>query len=576
LVLLFGLALLPRLTGLISFHSADENWGQSARVLTGDLSGGTSQTLPLVNYLNAVSFVLLFAIGRLIGVWHGLADFRAQYFYDPTPFVFAGRFVAACIGALSGPLAVLIASRLGLSRKASLVVGIMVALLPVNVFWSHHAKPESGVASAVLFLAWSLLCKLDNPHARWPDVLVGLALALAISFKQTAIFVVAPLVLGFAALLRSDCRLPWSRIMNGFLIAVAVCVLAWIPMNIGVLMDIPGFLSWQRLTLITVEPGRPTAAFDTAKHAALALAKNVHGLTIGGLAAWILAPLARRDRRFLVLWCSTVFAYLAMCIASGPVNPRYYLPYDELAFTVACVAAWSLVEREAFSRLAGLVLVVAIVSGLVVGLAEIVQQAMRTPMRARCAEAIKAIADPERDRIPTADVSIIGVPISAAAVYEDRLRHERLAKKYGVAIPETPPERKPRKDNLDRGYYVRGIPYSMGGDIARESSLSSRMKTVMRYWWPLQPEEFKLDYWTTRGFSIFLLVKYGGWSGSGHSVFDDPLYQPFHQEIMDRCEVVAELPTTRPLFDWGVTIYRLRRPPTAEQVKVVVPNSAQR
>ena len=85
------------MTGLITFENADEGWGASVRVLTGDLSGGTSQTLPLVNYLNAASFVVLYAVGRLVGVWHGTADFRAQYFIDRTPFVFSGRFVAACL-----------------------------------------------------------------------------------------------------------------------------------------------------------------------------------------------------------------------------------------------------------------------------------------------------------------------------------------------------------------------------------------------------------------------------------------------------------------------------------------------
>ena len=98
LILLFSLALLPRIAGLVTFKNPDELWGPSVRVLAGDLSGGTSQTLPLVNYLNAASFVPLYAIGRLVGVWHGTADFRAQYFRDPTPFIFAGRFVTACLG----------------------------------------------------------------------------------------------------------------------------------------------------------------------------------------------------------------------------------------------------------------------------------------------------------------------------------------------------------------------------------------------------------------------------------------------------------------------------------------------
>ena len=104
LALLFIVALMPRITGLITFRNPDELWGASVRVLTGDLSGGTSQTLPLINYLNAASFVVLYALGRLVGVWHTLADFRRQYFSDPTPFIFAGRFVAASLAHSLPPL----------------------------------------------------------------------------------------------------------------------------------------------------------------------------------------------------------------------------------------------------------------------------------------------------------------------------------------------------------------------------------------------------------------------------------------------------------------------------------------
>ena len=87
-----------------------------------------------------------------------------------------------------------------------------MALFPMNVWLSHIAKPDSGVATAILLVAWSLLRRLDRPLARGADILVGFAFAFAVSFKQTAIFVVAPLFVGFVALLRLDCGLPWPRI----------------------------------------------------------------------------------------------------------------------------------------------------------------------------------------------------------------------------------------------------------------------------------------------------------------------------------------------------------------------------
>src|SRR5262249_29211076 len=150
----------------------------------------------------------------------------------------AGRLVAASLGALSAPLAALIASRLGLTRRLSLIVGCLVALLPVNIWLSHVAKPDSGVALGILFLAWSILRKLDGPEAKGADVLIGIALAIAVSFKQTALFAAAPVLVGFVALLRWDCKLPWSRIARGLLVTSVAGILVWIPLNIGVLLDI--------------------------------------------------------------------------------------------------------------------------------------------------------------------------------------------------------------------------------------------------------------------------------------------------------------------------------------------------
>ena len=560
LILLFSMALLPRVTGLVTFFNADENWAASVRVLTGDLSGGTSQTLPLVNYLNAASFVPLYAIGRLVGVWHGLADFRAQYFLDKTPFIFAGRFVQACLGALTAVLAALIAGRLGLSRRSSLLVGAMVAIFPMNVWRSHIAKTDSGVAFGVLFLAWSILCKLDNPASKGADALVGLALAVAVSFKQTAILVAPPLLLGMTALLRWYCDRPWSEIARGLVVSLAACVLAWIPMNLGVLLDIKNFLEWQRFTLVITELRPPASAYHMAELAVRTLAGNLEGLTPACLLVWLFAPLVQRDRKFLMLWGSSAFAYVAINVASGrPIAPHYYFPFNQLAFTLGCVAAVSLLGRTGVSRATGLVATAAVLACAGSGSFEVARQAMATPMGARCAEVIEAIAEPERDKILAANLDVLGVPVSEAAAKEELERHERLGRKYGVTLPEKPPERMRSRDRVARGYHVRKIPYGMGGDPDREGSLSSRTKQIMPYWWPIQEEEWDLDYWTTRGFDIFMLIEGGGFAGSGVVLYDEPLYRSFHEAIEERCELVATLPTSRDLFgERTVRIYRLR------------------
>jgi hypothetical protein len=529
-----------------------------------------SQSLPLVNYLNALAFVPLYAIGWLVGVWHGTADFRAQYFQDKTPFVFAGRLVAASLGALTAVLAALIAGRLGLTRRSSLVVGGLAALFPTDVWLSHVTKTDSGVVFGVLLLSWSILCKLDNPEETWADVLIGLALAITLSFKQTAVLVAAPLLVGMAALSRKECHLPWSEITRGLLLTLVACVLVWIPMNIGIFFDVNRFLAWQRFLLIAVESGKPASAYQIAELAFRTRFLNIEGLTAAGAVVWLIAPWVRRDLRFLMLWGSAAFAYVAINVASGPViYTRYYFPYDELAFTLGCVAALSLVERGGVSRAAGLCLTAALLVCAGAGSLEIVGQAMTPPIGVRCSEVIRAIADPGRDKILAADLYALGLPIDPAAANEDRRRDERLAKKYGMAMPENPRETPPGQDDCPGGYYARAIPYSLGGDPARSSSLTARTGKVTPYWWPVQYEEWDLDYWTRRGFNIFVLAEGMGFSGSGISMYDEPLYRTFHEQIKQRCELVATLPTTRTHFyERTLSIYRLRDPKGAGSAAV--------
>ena len=552
LVLLFVVALVPRITGLITFNNLDEGWSASVRVLTGDFSGGTSQTLPLINYLNAASFVVLYAIGRLVGVWHTTADFRAQYFIDRTPFVFAGRFVAACLGALSAPLAVLIARQLGLTRRSSLILGGMVAILPINVWLSHFSKPDSGVATGGLLLVWSLLRKLSDPEAKGSDIMVGLALAIMMSFKQTSVFLAAPALLGFVALLRWKSKLPWSRIARGLLVGLLACVVAWVPMNIGILVDIRGFLDYQRATVVVMT--REASSYQIAEHVIPILVGNISGLTAAGMVAWLFAPFVRRDPRFLVLWASAAFAFVAFSSISGGVKAeaRYFLPYDELAFTLGCIAALSLAEREGRSKFVGGFLILALLASEGIGTFEVVKQALTTPMSVRCSEVLRTIAQPGRDKILATDPFNVGLPIDVSATDDDHRRHERLARKYGVELRERPDEKTSHRYKAAGGYHVRTMPGIFGGmeDLEKE-----KVETIVKpFWWPIQEEEWTLDYWTAQGFNIFVIGN-AAWMAAS----DIPTIRSFYRQITEQCEQVTVLPGRRDLFAQAeVIVYRLK------------------
>ena len=301
---------------------------------------------------------------------------------------------------------------------------------------------------------------------------------------------------------------------------------------------------------------RPATAAQIAAHVVPLIAGNLTGLTVAGLVASLFAPLVRHDRKFLLLWCSTTFAYVAVSAISGStIRPRFLLSYDVLAFTLGCIAALSLVERNGLSRIIGILLAIAILACASIGAVEVVRQAMTTRMSARCAGVIEAIADPKQSKILTG--LPLGVSVSVAAEDEDYARVDRLAKKYGVKSMDRAKERLSRRDRRNPVYFVRGIPFSHDGseDLPTEE-VEKLVKPAIGFW-PLQDEEWNLDYWTAQGFDIFVVR-----SEQDYLNAKNPLYRSLHQQIKDRCELVAVLPTTRPLFfEQEVKIYKLRDQP---------------
>lgn len=556
LILLFFAALIPRVSGILTVTNGDENWHASVRVLTGDLSGDAGLNMPLINYINAASFVVLYAVGRLIGVWTSLADFRAQYFLDLSPFVFSGRLASACLAALSAPLAASIAGRMGLSRISSFVVGLLVALLPIGILVSHFARPDAGAATAVLFLCWAILCKLQEPEGRWVDVLLGIAVAFALSIKQTNVFVVFPVLAGCLALLITDRRLTRSRLVQGLLISIVSCVVVAIPLTIGVLIDIHGFLDYQRVSA-AINTRQTTFAEFVAGSLPFFLG-NIGGLTVAGLVAYLVAPFIRRDAKFLLFWISAAIGFCVFSYLAGKnISPRYVHPYVVLAFTFGCIAIMSLYEQSKRGRLVASCLGALVLISELAGSGTLIKEALTAPISVRSAEILAKVADPSTDKILSNLTSRygIGLPVSVAAQEDAAERHERLARKYNIKLNEVPEERQKgnRRDRFANAYYVREFPVAMGGmeDLDKEKA----EKVVKPYYWPVQDEEWNIDYWTAQGFTFFVVQDEDMFLKSGVAA-----YRKLHQEIKDRGELIATIPAGRPhFFETEVKIYRLAK-----------------
>jgi hypothetical protein len=201
------------------------------------------------------------------------------------------------------------------------------------------------------------------------------------------------------AILLWERQLPLSQIARGLLVSLLACVVAWAPMNIGILVDIPGFLDYQRATAVVMS--RKATPYQIAQIITPMIAGNITGLTAAGMLAWLFAPFVRRDVKFLMLWISVAIGFVAFSAVSGGLHvaPRYLLPFDELAFTLGCIAVLSLAQREGRSRLVGSLLMIAILASEAVGTAGVVKQATTAPMSSRCSEVLRSIAEPGRDKI---------------------------------------------------------------------------------------------------------------------------------------------------------------------------------
>ena len=84
------------------------------------------------------------------------------------------------------------------------------------------------------------------------------------------------------------------------------------------------------------------------------------------------------------------------------------------------------------------------------------------------------------------------------------------------------------------GYYVRGFAWLMGG---LDELSPEEVKVVKPFAWPIQQEEWKLDYWIAQGFNIFVV-------GDEEIMLHHPVevFRSFINEIKQRCDLMEVIP----------------------------------
>jgi hypothetical protein len=550
LVGLFLVALAIRCIGLLwGAIGADENISDPAKVLTGQLIPANHYYPPLLNYLTAAGYIVLYAIGIPLRLWRSTAEFRTAYFDDPNPFLLVLRLVVSVTGSVAAPLSATIAARLGLSRKSCLLVGVASALLPLSVWRSHIGKQDLGVAASALLAVWAML-RYGQELRRIDAVWFGAAVALAVSFKQSAVFVVAPLAIVLLLLARRTGQ-AWPRLARDSVIAVTVAIIAWVPLNVGVWLDWSNFLDYQKL--LAAMHVRESGFRETFEAVSVLLTDRFSGPTLPLFVGFLVSPFFWRRPDIFLIWASTLVSVMVSAAISGKADVQLYVPESVLIGTIGIMTWIWMAGRKNWSRWPGMVGLVSAIAVLVAGSLEVDRQALAVPIHNRIAEALLKVDGIARRRILATDVALTGLPVAGSAERDVRERDERLARKYGVTL--TPQY---RSNPPDEGrYYIRSMPWAIRGLEAYEEK---DVKVVKAFAWPIQPEEWNLTYWLTEGFTVFVVRDEEVWlsppdrpcpsrSPSADCSSRVEPYRRLHAEIHDRCTLAASIPADRPLFE---------------------------
>jgi len=528
----------------------DENPAAAAKVLTGQLSLDQQYYPPLLTYLTAFAYAFYYAIGRMLGWWTSTTAFRAAYFENVTQFYVLGRFVVAALSSAAAPLTFLLAVELGIRARVALVLGAIAALLPASVFWSQIAKSDSALGPAFLLVLLTAIRFHVEPIRVSRQIAFAAAIAVALSFKQSAAFFLAPvLLILFIATMFSRNRKP--AVVRAWLSVAVATALVWIPLNIGILLNIRGFIDAQ---LVQSQMSLRNSTLHESLTAWFGTITSVDaGIPFLVLIIWLCVPIIclyavhKAQLRFglLTMWASVTLAMIIILdLAGSRQNSQLLLPYSVIiASTVLLLAGHFIEEPSSKLRISGSAILIVMAGLFSVESAFIMRQAMAEPVAREVAVAVARFAPPGTRLLSDVNLSHY-LPVSSIGATETRARNERLAARYSVVLPPIAEE---RLRFAQSGYIIRSYPFVIGG---LEHVAPEDIKVILPFAWPFQAEEWKLDYWLAQDYRMFVFQE----SMLHHQ---ETAYRDFFSSVDRRCTQLAKIPTKKPLvLEDTMMIYR--------------------
>lgn len=537
LIFLFLLAWAVRFIGLDwGYFHGDERVNQAAKVLAGQLVPDQHFYPPLMHYIAAVLYGGLYVVGNILDWWPNTGAFRAQYFEDPTIFYLTARALTGAIAALMTPLFYRIGRVLAFGKIESFVIAAFAGLAPISVLLSYIFKGDLGVATATVWIILLMIRKMQSPGLLRLDYLIGVGVCLALSFKHSAILLLVPFAITFVIVVGSKHDLKSG--LSALTRIVGTTLLLWPFLNIGILLDLEGFIRFQQIQKVMSVSENGNIVDAVVKMVQAAASWHI-GQGILMPIAFLLFPVlaSRIEQRAMLLgiWAATVAALLLLAAIVGLRQPeQLWIAHFMVMQLFATISLLCIFRR---SSSVGAVIIVAALAISLFGDISIWRQALAQPISHDLADRIEM-------NYPERKIAVnIALPLqkSPASMDFEAERVQRIADKYGVTMPEQAEERIEHANNRKSYDYV-GLPMVMYG--LENSTDEELYGKVEPFAWPPQAEDWQLQTWLDQGFSMFMIQDLDSW------LFHDaaPVMKPLFVELSERCEEIEVVVARKPLF----------------------------
>ncbi|MBX2813596.1 MAG: hypothetical protein KTR25_17395 [Myxococcales bacterium] len=543
LIVIYVIGLLVRLAG-VSWGgiNEDEFINKAVRFLSGDPKPIDFFYPQLTSIISAIACGIMFLFGRFFGLIDSINELKEIYYANDEIFRVASRCAHSAIAALAGPISYLVARYFGFAYRVALIVALTTTLSPASIWFSHFAKPQNGMAVGALAATAFAIAYMNDVQQRKFAVGIGISAGVAIAFMQSAIFILIPLAVTTFVHSLTDPRAKTQNVLADSGIATAFMGGTWVVLSALDLLYFAEFLEYQ--VLQSQLSLRSNGDFGTLYNHAFPVAiSSTQGF---GPITLILAPIAAAFSRVRpIKWLSIAFMVSAFVLAwtvGDRVMPRLFLHFIIALLALSALSFASLTDqKQLFLQRVGWIGMAALLVGNCWGTALILRQAWSPSAPTLVSQALRELVTPKGPMVMASYVRETGLQPNAMAEALAYARHEQLAEKYGISIPSRSPERMEYLRAQGGGYPIIGMPWVIGG---LETTKPEDVKVIKPYAWPVQPEEWDLDYWLVKGVKIYVTRNLAFYASNKATEF----YRSFHQELLDRCKLANHVNADRPLF----------------------------